>query len=381
MAAQVFSGLDRLQLADKLLRGRRLALLTNQTGVNRQLTSGIALLARSYRLTALLAPEHGISGQAQAGQEVDSFADSVTGLPVFSLYRKEGKGLTREALAAFDVLVYDLQDVGARWYTYLYTLAQVMQDCAQAGKPLLVLDRVNPLGGLSVQGTVIAPAFCSFVGNFALPSRYGLTVAEYARYVRDFLQLDLELHWVPLAGWQRGYYLDDTDLPWPPPSPNCPGLTSALCYAGTCLLEGCNLSEGRGTALPFEALGAPWLNSQELLRRLNKEQLPGIGWTAASFCPTFSKFAGQACAGIMLHIRDRAQADPLLAALTLLEQVQLLHPEHFKYLQSPDGSYFFDRLLGTDDFRTGRLAARDLLAAHAPRVQAFAQGSRAFHLY
>lgn len=378
---QVLSGLDNIAKADAYLQGHRLALLTNHTGINRDLENSIDVLLKRYGLSVLLACEHGIRGDVQAGELVENARDPATGLPVHSIYGKGGKLLQDETLDAFDVLVVDLQDVGLRFYTYLYSLGYALLSCARANKKVVVLDRINPLGGEKVQGIVLEPAFASFVGDYALPTRYGLTIGEFSLYVKHHLMLDVDLHIIPLSGWQRRMYLDDTDTPWPPPSPNCPHMSTILCYQGTCLLEGTNLSEGRGTTLPFEMVGAPFINAQELAGQMTKLRLPGLGFTPAYFTPTFSKHQGLPCQGVMLHIRDRQQADPQLAALRLLETVQDLYPEAFAYLPPHEGGYFFDRLLGTDAFRTGKFTADGLIKAHQSQVAAFARDSRQFHLY
>lgn len=378
---KVKSGLDRVADYSHLFKNRRLALMTNQTGITGELESGISIFQKDHWLTALIACEHGIFGQLQAGEEVDGSTDPRTGLPVFSVYRKDGKTLTGQALDSFDALVYDIQDVGARFYTYLYSLVNAMTRCAEHNKAVIVLDRVNPLGGLRVQGTIIQDAFASFVGGHRLPTRYGLTVGEFALYIKDLLKLDLELHIVPLSGWKRSMLLNETGLPWPPPSPNCPRLSTLLCYYGTCLMEGTNLSEGRGTTLPFELILAPWLDGHLLAEALNRLQLPGIGFTPAYAVPTFSKYANQPCQGLQMHVLDPARSDAVLAALSLIETVHTLWPEQFDYLPPRDGQWFFDKLLGTDDFRLGRMTAAQLLNEHRASLQGFKAQTKQYHLY
>ncbi len=261
MKARVLSGIDRF--TPELTAGRRVGLMTNPTGIDHSLRSTIDILNERCNLTALFAVEHGIRGDVQAGGKVENSVDADTGVRVLSAYGASSR-FTDEMLDAFDVLVFDMQDVGARFYTYIYSLAYAMESCARAGKPVIVLDRVNPLGGLKRCGTIHNPAFRSFVGDYELPTQYGLTVGEFARYVKDHLRLNVDLTVVPLAGWSRALLLDDTDLPWVAPSPNCPRLSSALCYIGTCVFEGVNVSEGRGTAQPFELIGAPWIDGAAL---------------------------------------------------------------------------------------------------------------------
>ena len=257
--ATILSGIDRLQLADEQLRGRRVGLMTNPTGMNRELKSTIDIVNERYHLTAMYAVEHGIRGDVQAGGKVETCVDPETGVTVFTAFG-ETSHFTDEMLDAFDVLVFDIQDVGARFYTYLYSLGYAMEACNRAGKSMVVLDRLNPIGGVKTGGTILNPAFKSFVGDYELPTQYGLTIGEAARYIRDYQKLTLDLTVIPLEGWERGMYLDDTDLPWVAPSPNCATLNAALCYIGTCVFEGTNLSEGRGTTLPFEVIGAPFIN-------------------------------------------------------------------------------------------------------------------------
>ena len=377
----VLSGADRLETADPLLKEGRVGLMTNPTGVDRQLRSTIDLVSAGYRLTALFAPEHGIRGDAQAGAEVKNTLDPETGVPVFSAYGENSR-FTQEMLDAFDVLVFDIQDVGARFYTYLYSLSYAMEACARAGKALIVLDRINPIGGLRREGTVLDPAFASFVGDYELPTRYGLTIGEYALYVRDYLKLNLDLTVIPLAGWERWMLLDDTDLPWVIPSPNLPSLETALCYPGTCIFEGTNCSEGRGTTLPFQVIGAPYIDGGALEKRMSEMRIPGIHFRRVSFCPSFSKHQGRMCHGVQMHITDRDSCDVTAAGLLLCEAVRDMYPDQFEMIRwGEDSAYAMDRLLGTDAFRLGRLSASALIRAHQARVDAFSRKTEAFHLY
>lgn len=379
MKQRVYCGLDRIETADALLGRGRIGLMTAPAGVTRSLKSSIDVVAERYQLSALFAAEHGIRGDAQAGVKVATQTDPQTGVPVYSVYG-ETKRLTDEMLSAFDVFLYDMQCVGVRFWTFLYSLAYAMQACAQAGKPVVVLDRLNPIGAGRMEGTIIDPAFRSFVGDYGLPSRHGLTVGEFARYVKAHLQLDLDLTVVPLAGYARGLYLDDTDTPWVAPSPNCATLHAALCYVGTGIFEGTNVSEGRGTTLPFELVGAPWLDAAALERRMAAEDLPGVHFRRTSFVPTFSKHQGTLCHGVQMHIIDREEAQPVLSALTMMDVIREQAPEQFEYLSFENDRFFIDRLLGTDAFRLG-LPAQALIEQHRPRVAAFGQQAAPFLLY
>ena len=382
MKAHVQSGLDNVSAADWLLRSGRIGLMTAPTGVDHQLRSGIDIINERYRLTALFAVEHGIRGDRQAGAPIDErLVDEATGVTVYSAYGKNDR-FTDEMLDAFDVLVFDIQDVGARFYTYLYSLSYAMEACARAGKPVVVLDRINPLGGRKIGGTVLDPRFRSFVGDYELPTQYGLTIGEYARYVQHYLDLKLDLTVVPLTGWSRGMLLDDTDLPWIAPSPNLPTLSSALCYTGACIFEGSNISEGRGTTQPFELIGAPFINGAALEKRMAGLKLPGVHFRRASFTPTFSKHAGALCHGVQLHITDREACDSFTAGLLLMDTIREMYPQDFQFIRwSENADPAIDRLLGTDAYRTGALGARELAEAHAPRVRAFAEQAKRYMLY
>ena len=373
------SGIDNLTSVDHLLRGRRVGLMTNQTGVNHALRHTAVLLKERYDLTALFAVEHGIRGDIQAGERLTGQADPATGVPVWAVYGGTHR-LTPEMLAAFDVFCYDIQDVGARFYTYIYALAFALEECDRAGKPVIVFDRPNPLGGERVAGTVLDPRFASYVGMYPLPTRYGLTVGEYALWLKAYLGLDrLKLTVVPLSGWRRGERCDA--LPWIAPSPNCPTLHAAECYIGTCIFEGTNVSEGRGTTLPFEYIGAPWIDALALEEQLRSTPLPGVAFRACWFVPTFSKYQGQRCAGVQLHILNRDQADAVEAALTLLDALRQLYPDQLLFNLSADGVHTIDKILGTDTYRLGLHNARSLLEAHRPAREAFQRESRRFWLY
>ena len=381
MKAHVTSGIDAIVKFDHLLRRKRIGLMTNPTGIDHSLSSTIDILHGQYGLSALFACEHGVRGDRQAGEEVSTYRDPETGITVYSVYGKSHR-MSQEMLDAFDILVYDIQDVGVRFYTYLYSLSYAMDECAKAGKPVLVLDRVNPIGGLKCGGTILDLRFASFVGDYELPTRTGLTSGEYARYIRHYLKLDLDLTVAPLTGWKRAMYLDDTDLPWVAPSPNCPDLSSALVYVGTCIFEGTNISEGRGTTLPFEVIGAPWIDAAKLEKSMNQLDLPGVHYRRTAFQPCFSKHAGQLCHGVQLHITDREQADPFFAALRLLACIRDMHPDKLEYTSWDDGKvYALDKLLGTDAFRKSDMDAQGLADHHLLGVEAFRAAVKPFLLY
>ena len=317
-------GLDVLvSRLPKLLRGRRVGLLCHQASVTRELTHAVDAIAliRGARLTALFAPEHGIAGAAQDHARVGSLRDRSTGLPVWSLYGRQ-LAPSPAMLAEIDTLVVDLQDVGSRYYTFVWTTALCMQACARARVPVVVLDRPNPLGGLVMEGNLPDPRFASFVGLYPLPARHAMTVAELAAYLNATHSLGCNLAVVPMDGWRRAMTWEDTGLPWVAPSPNMPTPDTARVYPGGCLIEGTNLSEGRGTTRPFELLGAPFLDGRRLARALARRDLPGVTFRAAAFQPAFHKYEGQLCHGVQLHVTDPARFKPFATYLAVIVEAR-----------------------------------------------------------
>ncbi len=356
MARRVRSGLERLLDRPAVLAGRRAGLVCNPSSVTPDLVHGSVALAgrRGVRLVALFGPEHGIAADAQDLIEVGHSTDRATGLPVFSLYG-ETRVPTPAMLDRVDAMVFDVQDVGSRYYTFAYTLLHVMEACARANKRVVVLDRPNPLGGLAVDGNVLEPEYRSFVGLHPLAVRHGMTLGELALMFREELALELDLHVVEMRGWRRAMAYEDTGLPWVMPSPNMPTVDTAFVYPGGCLVEGTNLSEGRGTTRPFELVGAPWLDAAALAQALEKERLPGVGFRVTSFTPTFQKHAGQLCHGLQLHVTDRRRFPAFLAYLLLIHHARRQQPLRFAW-RDPPYEYEreklpFDILCGTDRVR------------------------------
>nr|WP_236636244.1 DUF1343 domain-containing protein [Pradoshia eiseniae] len=345
----------------KLLKGKRVGLITNPTGVDQDLNS---IVDRFYNdkdinLTALYGPEHGVRGDAQAGSYVDFYIDEETGLPVYSLYGKTRKP-TPEMLENVDVLVFDIQDVGTRFYTYIYTMALAMEAAKEKGIPFIVLDRPNPIGGLKVEGPILeAPEYASFIGQYEIPLRHGMTVGELAKLFNKEFEIGADLTVVKMKNWKRYMNYEDTGLEWVLPSPNMPTLDTAYAYPGTGLIEGTNLSEGRGTTKPFELLGAPFINGAELARELNKLKLKGVEFRAASFTPTFSKHSGVLSHGVEVHITDYDDFVPLETGLHIVKTVHDLYPDDFEFrAEDSKGISFFDSLIGNgwvrDDIEAGK---------------------------
>jgi uncharacterized protein YbbC (DUF1343 family) len=330
------------------LRHGRLGLLTHPAAIDRRLTPAVeALPAAGARLAALFGPEHGVRGAAAAGEHVASSVDVRTGLPIHSLYGANRRPAP-EVLRGLDALLVDLQDVGARFYTYAATLSLVMEAAGEVGLPVVVLDRANPAGGRVVEGPVLEPACASFVGPHPTPIRHGMTLGELARLFHQAYGIGAAPHVVPVSGWERGLW--PASRPWAPPSPNVPTPDAALLYSGTGLLEGTNLSEGRGTTKPFEWVGAPWIDPEAWRDSLEALDLPGVRFRPQTFVPALSKHAGQPCGGVHVHLVDRDAMRAVAVGTALLSTARHLWPAEFAWLER-DGAWKIDLLSGTDRLR------------------------------
>jgi uncharacterized protein YbbC (DUF1343 family) len=364
----VSCGLD--VLADErraLLAGRRVGLLCHPASVATDLTHAVdRLIEIGIRPTRLFGPEHGVRGEAQDMIGVADDRDAYTGIPISSLYGSTVETLVPTAtnLAEIDVLVIDLQDIGSRYYTYVWTMGLAMKAAAAAGVAVVVLDRANPLGGREIEGGPVARGFESFVGLGSVPVRHGLTIGEMARAIAKGLPwgappfdqaVDVDLTVVPMRGWRREMTFEETGQPWVLPSPNMPTVDTAFVYPGLCLLEGTNLSEGRGLTRPFEIIGAPFIDGQRWARELAAAELPGIHFRPLSFRPTFHKFGGQSCGGVQLHVTDRSQFRPYRTGIALLVAARAQAPEQFAWRTEPyefvRNPIAIDLLNGTDGVR------------------------------
>ncbi len=371
-------------LADSihLVEGLRAGLVTNHTGIDSRGVSTIDLLHQDERveLVALYSPEHGIRGEAEAGELVDSGMDPRTGLPVHSLYGSIRKP-TPEMLEGVEVLLFDIQDIGARYYTYVYTMALAMEAAGEAGIPFVVLDRPNPIGGVEVQGNVLDPAFASFVGMYPIPMRHGMTPGELALLFRAEFGVDAELRVAPLGGWSRSDGFPDTGLPWVPPSPNMPSVESARHYPGTCLFEGTNLSVGRGTPIAFQQIGAPWLDGEALAASLNDYGIAGVRFEPARFVPENpgdGKHGGVEVGGVRL-VATGAGYDPTEAAVAALIEARALSGNRWEWREAA-----IDRLAGTDGLRSAIDAGAspaDVLAGWEPDLNGFLRVRERYLLY
>lgn len=360
------------------LRNARLGLVSHPAAVLPDLTGAVDALRRAgYRLTALFGPEHGFGGAAADGVQVGDNVDPRTGLPVFSLYGQHYEP-TPEMLAQIDAFVFDMQDVGVRFYTYLSTLFYILKAAGQARKPVYLLDRPNPIGGNLIEGGAIEPGFESFVGVVNIPIRHGMTLGELAGFLNVEHALGAELHIVTLQNWQRGMWFDQTGLPWVPTSPAMPHPETAILYPGMCLLEGCNLSLGRGTSLPFEICGAPWLDGYALAEMLNALNLPGARFRPLTFTPSASNQAGLECQGVQVHVLDREALRPVTLALHLLAVTRQMSGTAWEW------NPHFERLAGSGWVRSALEAgqsADEITARWAESISGFVHQREKYLLY
>jgi len=372
-------GIDNIDRHLALFAGKRVGLITNATGINSNFESSVDVLKAKTNLVALFAPEHGIRGAVKAGDQIGHQTDAKTGLPVYSLYGATKKP-TPEMLADIDVLAFDIQDIGARPYTYIYTMAYAMQAAKENGKTFIVFDRPNPVGGM-VEGGLVKPGFESFIGLYPIPLRHGMTVGELARLFSQEFGIGCDLAVVPLAGWTRDMHWPDTGLPWVMTSPNIPTPDAALVYSGTGIFGGTNVSEGVGTTRPFELIGAPWLDAEALAAKMNAYNLPGAHFRPAYFRTRFGGYAGQTLSGVQIHITDRHAYQAVRAGITLLYAIAEFGGDNFAFSSAGRGVPYIDLTTGDNAVRLGRYTLDELLAAWDKESREFQEKARPYYLY
>lgn len=337
----------------ELIAGKQLGLVSNYNVTDGMLRPVVELLAenRAWKISKLLGPEHGMFNCAKEGEEVSSSHDPHTGLPTYSLYGDTLKP-THDMLSNLDALLIDLPDIGTRYYTNMNTMAYCLQACAENGLPCIILDRPNPIGGTIREGNIPDINFYSFVGMIGIQNRHGLTMGELAVLYNQTLRTPASLSVVRCDGWNRSMWLQDTGLPFVSPSPNTTNLDMVALYPGTCLFEGTNISEGRGSTHPFEMIGAPFIDGFELASLFNQRNLPGIVARPTYFVPTYKKYIGEMCEGVQLHVTDKHALRPLYVGLTLIDILSIQYGKHFDFqYKDKEGRYFFDLLAGTDRLR------------------------------
>lgn len=371
----VLNGIDRISIAMPIIRGTSVGLITNMSGVTRQLVPSYEALHKHCNLKTIFSPEHGLNGAAQAGCKIgDEEIEPITNTPVISLYGEQ-KAPSEQMLEGIDMLLFDLQDVGARFYTYLYTMTRSMKAAAKANIPFVVFDRMNPVGCEKIEGEMLDDtSYSSFIGEYAVPTRYGMTIGEFARYINATYNLGVDLRVIPCDGLTRDMRLSDTDLPWVAPSPNMPTLNTATVYLGTCLFEATKqTSEGRGTTQPFELIGAPNFNGRHLAERLNSQKQDGVIYRPVCFTPTFSKFQGELCCGVQLHVTDKDAFSPFAAGVKLVEAVRDMYGVEFN-------DKALGRLFGTDRLFNG-VSSDIIIEDCIKQCEQFRKQSSPYYIY
>jgi uncharacterized protein YbbC (DUF1343 family) len=373
IALHQIAGADEFRLGCEALlaspprwfRTARLGLLVNQASVNSSLQSVKEMaLSAGGNLTCIFSPQHGYYSEKQANMiESSDWRDPDTGIPVISLY-SESREPSPEVFEAIDVLLIDLQDIGTRVYTYTTTIGLCLEAAARSGIKTVVLDRPNPINGTEIEGNVVEPEYGSFVGRYPVPMRHGLTAGEFARFVRSTADLDCDLDVISMKGWVRDRRFDELGLHWVYPSPNIPTWETALLYPGMVLLEGTNISEGRGTTMPFQLFGAPFLNRRRFMEELTKHGLEGITFRPVIYEPAFDKYNGQPCFGFQLHITDRERYKPYRVGLSLLQSLVLTHRDFFRWLEPPyeyeTEKRPIDILIGSENIRRSVEQGQDI---------------------
>ncbi len=387
---RVKTGLDSLyDNRPKCLKGRRLGLLANSASITSQFVHAKEVIAQLFpgQICALFSPQHGFFAEKQDNMiESGHFRDPDLNIPVFSLY-SETRIPTVDMFTPIDTLIIDIQDVGTRVYTFMYTISYCLETAAKLGKSVVILDRPNPVGGLQVEGNILEQDCVSFVGRYPIPMRHGMTVGEMTTYINTTQEIGCDLTVIPMQGWTRDMYWQDTGLVWIPPSPNLPTPLSTMVYPGQVIFEGTNLSEGRGTTLPFEQFGAPFVDIDTLKQHV-KNRLKGIVIRPVCFQPTSGKWQGQTCKGVQIHVMDKDEYKPYLSSLILLQEIMKAHPKEFQF-KAPPYEYEFERLpmdliLGSRNLRKNLEEMNDPLdleKAWQKPLQTFKQASQPFYLY
>ncbi|MCL2521451.1 MAG: DUF1343 domain-containing protein [Erysipelotrichales bacterium] len=327
--SKVVLGIERISEFESLFKGKRVGLITNPSGIDSNYVASADIIAEKATLKALFAPEHGVRGDIQAGVKLDSYKDPKTGVIVHSLYGNTRRP-TKEMFEDLDIIAYDIHDAGARFYTYPFTMAYCMEAAKEYNKEFVVFDRPNPVGGEKVEGNILDMNFRSFIGYYPITQRYGLTIGEMAKLFNEEYGIGCKLTVVPMKGWQRSMDFEDTGLPWVFLSPNLPTNDSSYAFLATCIFEGTNISEGRGTTKPFQIVGAPFINPELLAEKLNELKLPGVHFRSLYFTPTFSKHQNALCGGVEMYVLDRKKFEPVRTGWNMLYMIRKLYPKEFE---------------------------------------------------
>ncbi len=390
MNHKVITGIENLKTAPPdYLKGKRLGLLANPASVDKGLTHSLDIISHLFpgQLRALFSPQHGFYAEKQDNMiESDHVVHPELNIPVFSLY-SETRIPTPAMFDRIDTLIIDIQDVGTRVYTFIYTISHCIEVAAKLKKNIVILDRPNPIGGLQIEGNLLDPDYASFVGRFPIPMRHGLTVGEISQFFNQQFNLGCDLKVIPMKGWKRSMYWQDTDLTWLPPSPNLPTPISCMVYPGQVIFEGTNISEGRGTTLPFEQFGAPFLNTKSI-GQIAEKKIKGALLRPINFEPTSGKWQRQVCKGFHIHITSRKNFSPYMASLLLMQLIMKFHPEEFEF-NPPPYEYEYERMpidliLGSRDIREKITEMEDLALLEnlwQERLNTFKTNCKKYYIY
>lgn len=384
MKNEVFNGIDNLEEIKSIVGNKKIGLVTSTSGVNKSLKYTVDIINENFNLISLFSPEHGLRGNLQAGEEVENYIDERTGVKVYSLYGNNKKP-SSEMMKDIDILLFDIADVGIRYYTYINTMGYCLEACKENNKKMVILDRINILGGEKIEGNLLGEEYNTIVGMYQIPARYALTIGELANYINSIKGIYCDLEVVKIKGWKRWMYQDDTDIIWISPSPNMPTIDTAILYSGLCLIEGTNISEGRGTTKPFELVGAPWIDGYKLADIMNNKNLSGVKFRPVFFTPMFSKYEKELCSGIQIHILNKKIINSYEIGINLLEEIIKLDMNNkleFNYYN--EYGYFLDALIGTDIIRKelGRgITSSEFLNSIAKEEKDFFEKCKKYYLY
>lgn len=383
MSNRTILGIERIDEFINVFNNKRIGLITNPTGIDSNFKSSIDILREKTNLVGLFSPEHGVRASIQAGEHLDTYIDEETGITVYSLYGKTKKP-SKELMDKIDVMSIDIQDCGSRYYTFIYTMAYCMQACAEYNKEFVVFDRPNPINCEEVEGNKLdIEKYRSFVGYYPIAQRHGMTMGELARLFNEEYGINCKLTIIPMKNYERWMDFEDTKLPWVVPTPNLPTISTAYVYNATCIFEGTNVSEGRGTTTPFELIGAPWINSERLSEELNSYKLPGVYFRPQYFTPTFSKYVGKLCGGVYVHITNRKTFKAVLTSWTMLYHIRTKYKDDFSinkpYVEGKPGLFQYEA--GSDDVINNDGTLFEQLAKLEKESKEFKEISKKYYIY
>ena len=383
MKNRTILGIERVDEFNNVFENKRIGLITNPTGIDGNFKSSIDILREKTNLVGLFSPEHGVRASIQAGEHLDTYIDEETGITVYSLYGSTRKP-SKEIMDKVDIMSIDIQDCGSRYYTFIYTMAYCMQACAEHDKEFVVFDRPNPITCEKVEGNIIdIEKYRSFVGYYPIVQRHGMTMGELAQLFNTEYKINCKLTVIPMKNYTRSMSFEDTLLPWVVPTPNLPTVNTAYAYNATCIFEGTNVAEGRGTTTPFELIGAPWLKSERLAEELNAYNLPGVYFRPQYFTPTFSKYAGELCGGVYVHITDRNAFEAVRTSFTMLYHIRTKYADHFAinkpYVEGRPGLFQFEA--GTDEVIENSIPLAEQIEHVRRDSKEFKEISKKYYIY